>query len=97
MTQGLDDLDKRCAKAYAQGARFTKWRAVLTIKPPREPKPGAVGASAGTVGASGAPSGLAVEANAAALARFAAISQAHGLVPIVEPEVLRNFGGDFCS
>lgn len=32
VTQGLDDLDTRCAKYYAQGARFAKWRAVLHIK-----------------------------------------------------------------
>lgn len=30
-TQGLDDLGKRCAKFYADGARFAKWRAVLRI------------------------------------------------------------------
>jgi fructose-bisphosphate aldolase, class I len=30
-TQGLDDLGKRCAKYYADGARFSKWRAVLRI------------------------------------------------------------------
>ena len=24
--KGMDDLDKRCADAYAQGARFAKWR-----------------------------------------------------------------------
>ena len=30
-TQGLDDLGKRCAKYYQDGARFSKWRAVLKI------------------------------------------------------------------
>ena len=30
-TSGLDGLGERCAKYYAQGARFAKWRAVLTI------------------------------------------------------------------
>lgn len=30
-TQGLDDLDKRCAEYYKAGARFAKWRAVLTM------------------------------------------------------------------
>ena len=29
--QGFDDLGKRCAKYYQQGARFAKWRAVLKI------------------------------------------------------------------
>jgi len=31
--KGLDDLDKRCQEAYAQGARFAKWRNVLQIDP----------------------------------------------------------------
>lgn len=34
------------------------------------------------------PSQLAIETNAEVLARYAAICQAHGIVPIVEPEVL---------
>ncbi len=34
------------------------------------------------------PSQLAIHANAEGLARYAAICQAHGIVPIVEPEVL---------
>ena len=36
------------------------------------------------------PSRLAIEANAEALARYAAICQEHGFVPIVEPEVLSD-------
>lgn len=32
-TQGLDGLGERCAKYYAAGARFAKWRAVLKIGP----------------------------------------------------------------
>jgi len=31
--KGIDDLDKRCADAYAKGARFAKWRNVLQIDP----------------------------------------------------------------
>lgn len=31
VTQGLDNLDKRCAEYYKQGARFTKWRCALKI------------------------------------------------------------------
>lgn len=31
LLQGLDDLGKRAAKYYEQGARFAKWRAVLQI------------------------------------------------------------------
>jgi fructose-bisphosphate aldolase class I len=32
-TLGLDDLQERCAQAYAQGARFAKWRNVLQLDP----------------------------------------------------------------
>jgi len=39
---------------------------------------------------SGAPSQLSIDQNAATLARYAAICQANGLVPIVEPEVLMD-------
>ena len=74
VTQGIDDLDARCAKYYAQGARFAKWRAVLHIKD--------------TVGAT--PSKVAIDENAQTLARYASICQANGLVPIVEPEVLMD-------
>lgn len=74
VTQGIDDLDARCAKYYAQGARFAKWRAVLHIKD-------AIGAT---------PSLVAIDENAQTLARYASICQANGLVPIVEPEVLMD-------
>merc|ERR1719240_2199098 len=30
---GIEDLEKRCKEAYAQGARFAKWRNVLQIDP----------------------------------------------------------------
>lgn len=74
VTQGIDDLDARCAKYYAAGARFAKWRAVLHIKD--------------TIGAT--PSFLAIQENAETLARYASICQQNGLVPIVEPEVLMD-------
>jgi fructose-bisphosphate aldolase class I len=74
VTQGIDDLDTRCAKYYAAGARFAKWRAVLHIKD--------------TIGAT--PSQVAIDENANTLARYASICQANGLVPIVEPEVLMD-------
>lgn len=74
VTQGMDDLDARCAKYYAQGARFAKWRAVLHIKD--------------SIGAT--PSLVAIDENAQTLARYASICQANGLVPIVEPEVLMD-------
>ena len=31
VTNGLDDLDQRCKEFYKIGAKFTKWRAVITI------------------------------------------------------------------
>lgn len=74
VTQGIDNLDARCKKYYAQGARFAKWRAVLAIKD--------------TIGAT--PSQLSIIENANTLARYASICQANGLVPIVEPEVLMD-------
>ena len=71
ITEGLDGLRDRLAKYYELGARFTKWRAVITI-------------------GDGIPTRGCIDANAEALARFAALSQEVGLVPIVEPEVLMD-------
>ncbi|KAK4479905.1 hypothetical protein RD792_015449 [Penstemon davidsonii] len=66
--QGLDGLASRSAEYYKQGARFAKWRTVVSIPC--------------------GPSALAVKEAAWGLARYAAISQDNGLVPIVEPEIL---------
>ncbi len=68
-TQGLDGLHDRLAEYRELGARFTKWRAVITI-------------------GDGIPTRSCVEANAEALAMYAAFAQDHDLVPIIEPEVL---------
>ena len=68
-TQGLDGLGDRLAEYRELGARFTKWRAVITI-------------------GEGIPTESCVEANAEALALYAAFAQENDLVPIVEPEVL---------
>lgn len=68
-TQGLDGLGERLPEYRELGARFTKWRAVITI-------------------GDGIPTRGCVEANARALALYAAFCQEHDLVPIVEPEVL---------
>ena len=69
VTEGLDGLRERIAEYYRMGARFAKWRAVITI-------------------GDDIPSRACIEANAHGLARYAALCQAGGLVPIVEPEVL---------
>lgn len=71
ITQGLDGLGQRLAEYKQLGARFAKWRAVISI-------------------GDGLPSAGAVQANAHALARYAAICQEQGIVPIVEPEVLMD-------
>jgi fructose-bisphosphate aldolase class I len=71
VTEGLDGLRDRLAEYVTLGARFTKWRAVITI-------------------GDGMPTAGCLLANAEALARFAALSQEAGLVPIVEPEVLMD-------
>jgi fructose-bisphosphate aldolase class I len=69
ITEGLDGLRGRLAVYYGMGARFAKWRAVIS--------PG-----------HGLPSRGCLEANAQALARYAALCQEAGLVPVVEPEVM---------
>ena len=69
ITEGLDGLRERLAEYSQMGARFAKWRAVITI-------------------ADGLPSRSGLESNAHAMARYAALCQEAGLVPIVEPEVL---------
>lgn len=71
VTEGMDGLRERLAEWVRLGARFTKWRAVITI-------------------GDGIPTPACLEANAHLLARFAALSQEAGLVPIVEPEVLMD-------
>jgi len=69
VTEGLDGLRERLAAYAAMGARFAKWRAVISID-------------------AALPSAAGIAANAHALARYAALCQEAGLVPIVEPEVL---------
>lgn len=71
ITEGLDGLRERLAEYYKLGARFAKWRGVITI-------------------ADGLPTWNCIKANAHALARYAALCQEAGIVPIVEPEVLMD-------
>lgn len=71
MTEGLDGLRDRLNEYVKLGAKFTKWRAVITI-------------------GDDIPSDACINVNAHALARYAALSQEAGLVPIVEPEVLMD-------
>ncbi len=71
VTEGLDGLRARLAEYHELGARFAKWRAVITI-------------------GDGIPTEGCIRANAHALARYAALCQEAGIVPIVEPEVLMD-------
>lgn len=71
VTEGLDGLRNRFVHYAELGARFSKWRAVITI-------------------GKAIPTRSCLKANAHALARYAALSQEAGLIPIVEPEVLMN-------
>lgn len=69
ITAGLDGLGERLVEYSTLGAKFAKWRAVITI-------------------GQGIPSDACIRANAHAMARYAALCQESGIVPIVEPEVL---------
>ena len=71
VTEGLDGLRARLEEYRELGARFTKWRGVISI-------------------GKNIPSEYCIWTNAHALARYAALSQEAGLVPIVEPEVLMD-------
>jgi fructose-bisphosphate aldolase, class I len=78
ITEGLDGLRDSFARRrhrlqeyFQMGARFAKWRAVITI-------------------GVDIPSRGCIETNAHSLARYAALCQEAGLVPIVEPEVLMD-------
>jgi len=71
ITEGLDRLRDRLGEYRELGARFAKWRAVITI-------------------GDNIPSRFCIDANGRALARYAALCQEAGLVPIVEPEVLMD-------
>lgn len=71
ITEGLDGLRERLKEYSGLGARFAKWRAVITI-------------------GRDLPTEFCLAANAHALARYAALCQEAGIVPIVEPEVLMD-------
>src|SRR3990167_7789554 len=71
ITEGLDGLRERLAEYSKLGAKFAKWRAVITI-------------------GENMPSEACIFANAHALARYAALCQEAGIVPMVEPEVLMD-------
>ena len=71
VTEGLDGLRERLAEYAKLGAKFAKWRAVITI-------------------GEDIPTGTCIDSNMHALARYAALCQEAGIVPMVEPEVLMD-------
>lgn len=71
IAEGLDGLRDRLEEYRDMGARFAKWRGVITI-------------------GIRIPTRRCIRGNAHALARYAALCQEVGLVPIVEPEVLMD-------
>ena len=71
VTEGLDGLRERLAEYRQLGAKFAKWRAVITI-------------------GNGIPTSACIRTNTHALARYAALCQEAGIVPMVEPEVLMD-------
>lgn len=71
ITEGLDGLRDRLNEYATLGAKFAKWRAVITINEEN-----------------GMPTQANIEANCHSLARYAALCQEAGIVPIVEPEIL---------
>jgi fructose-bisphosphate aldolase, class I len=76
VTEGLDGLRERLAEYRELGARFAKWRATYSID---------------TASKGGRrPTDYCIDVNAHALARYAALCQEAGIVPIVEPEVLMD-------
>ena len=73
ISKGLDALPERILKYRDAGAKFAKWRSVITIGTTPE------GARI--------PTEECISANAFVLARYARICEDNNIVPIVEPEV----------
>ena len=78
ISKGLDPLPERIVKYRDAGAKFAKWRSVITI----------AHMTNATGEAFSIPTEECINANAFVLARYARICQDAGIVPIVEPEVL---------
>ncbi len=69
VTEGLTGLRERLAEYKELGAKFAKWRAVITI-------------------GDNMPTDACIMGNAHGLARYAALCQEAGIVPMVEPEII---------
>ena len=75
IVEGLDGLRDRLKEYKDMGAKFTKWRFVVSV-------------------GDDIPTRECIDSNAHATARYAALVQEAGMVPIVEPEVLMEGGHD---
>lgn len=71
IAEGVEGLARSLEEYIQMGAKFTKFRVVVTI-------------------GEGIPTQACLDANGEVLARYSAISQNAGLVPIIEPEVVRD-------
>jgi fructose-bisphosphate aldolase class I len=75
-TEGLDGLGARCGEYRRMGARFAKWRAPFCVR-----------CDGGRLVA---PSQAVILEECNSLARYAAVCQQNGLMPIVEPDVVMD-------
>lgn len=78
IAEGVEGLAKRYEEYAQMGAKFAKFRAVITI-------------------GEEIPTETCLDANGEVLARYAAITQNAGLVPIIEPEVVRDGAHDLAK
>lgn len=76
-TKGLEGLRERLVEYRELGARFAKWRALITILPAQAGEPAT-------------PTDENIRRNAQDLAHYARVCQEADIVPIVEPEVFMN-------
>ncbi len=79
ITKGLDGLGERLKEYAVLGAKFAKWRSVITIGDPST-----------LLGAGGLPTDANIRQQAKDLAAYALECQKAGIVPMVEPEVLMD-------
>ncbi len=79
-TKGLTSLDTRLAEYYQMGLRFAKWRAAFNVR---------IAATDKIL----TPTPSAIAVNCQILAKYAKKCQNHGIVPIVEPELV--YDGDY--
>src|SRR5262249_39489908 len=77
VTEGLDGLRERLAEYRSLGARFAKWRATYSITTASSAEPAL-------------PSAYCIDVNSHALARYAALCQEAGILPIGVPQVIMD-------